>query len=154
MSTPSARPIIVRIRNWVGDVVLGLPALRLIESHGYAPQIVARGKWAPALLAGEGWPVHVQPARLADKLAQLRSLRAECRLDMHRPALAGQQRRRPLAARDDLRRVAVRLDQPQRRQAQHHVADPVADADNDRKGAWGAHSGVVLRMCRTSCVVE
>ena len=79
MSTPTARPIIVRIRNWVGDVVLGLPALRLIESHGYAPQIVARGKWAPALLAGEGWPVHVQPARLADKLAQLRSLRAECR---------------------------------------------------------------------------
>ncbi len=79
MSSPTARPIIVRIRNWVGDVVLGLPALRLIESHGYAPQIVARGKWAPALLAGEGWPVHVQPARLADKLAQLRSLREDCR---------------------------------------------------------------------------
>ena len=73
------RPLIVRIRNWVGDVVLGLPALRLIESQGYALHIVARGKWAPALLSGEGWPVLVQPARLVDKLAQLRDLRAQCR---------------------------------------------------------------------------
>ncbi len=79
MTTTAARPLIVRIRNWVGDVVLGLPALRLIESQGYSLQIVARGKWAPALLAGEGWPVHVQPASLADKLSQLRTLKADCR---------------------------------------------------------------------------
>ncbi|CAD5373652.1 conserved hypothetical protein [Rubrivivax sp. A210] len=75
----SARPLIVRIRNWVGDVVLGLPALRLLETHGYAPQIVARGKWAPALLAGYPWPVHVQPAKAAAKIAQLRELRRHCR---------------------------------------------------------------------------
>ena len=73
------RPLIVRLRNWVGDVVLGLPALRLLEQHGYSLHLVARGKWAPSLLAGEGWPVHVQPAKLSEKLAQLRRVRAGCK---------------------------------------------------------------------------
>lgn len=74
-----ARPLIVRIRNWVGDVVLGVPALRLVESHGFSLTIVARGKWAPALLSGYDWPVLVQPPTVAAKLAQLRGLRAQCR---------------------------------------------------------------------------
>ncbi len=77
--TEAPRPLIVRLRNWVGDVVLGLPALRLLEQHGYSLHLVARGKWAPALLAGEGWPVHVQPAKLTDKVAHLRRVRAECK---------------------------------------------------------------------------
>lgn len=71
------RPLIVRIRNWVGDVILGLPGLQLIESQGYQLHLVARGKWAPSLLAGYGWPVHVQPAGLRDRVAQLRQLREE-----------------------------------------------------------------------------
>jgi heptosyltransferase-2 len=74
------RHLIVRIRNWVGDVVLGLPALRLLEAQGYALHLVARGKWAPALLAGYDWPVSVQPAGLREKVAQLRELRRQCRL--------------------------------------------------------------------------
>jgi heptosyltransferase-2 len=78
----TTKPLIVRVRNWVGDVVLGLPALRLLEQHGYALHIVARGKWAPALLAGYPWPVHVQPKKLMDRVAQLRTIRDECeRLD-------------------------------------------------------------------------
>ncbi|MED5618591.1 glycosyltransferase family 9 protein [Ideonella sp. BN130291] len=72
------KPLIVRVRNWVGDVVLGLPALRLLEQHGYSLHIVARGKWAPALLAGYPWPVHVQPKGLMERAAQLRSIRDEC----------------------------------------------------------------------------
>ena len=72
------RPLVVRIRNWVGDVVLGLPALRLIESHGYDLHIVARGKWAPTLLAGYAWPVWVQPSGLRQKVQQLRDLRQHC----------------------------------------------------------------------------
>ena len=72
------RPLVVRIRNWVGDVVLGLPALRLLESHGHELHIVARGKWAPTLLAGYAWPVTVQPAGLRDKVAQLRELSRQC----------------------------------------------------------------------------
>jgi heptosyltransferase-2 len=74
----SPRPLIVRIRNWVGDVVLGIPGLRLIESQGYALHIVARGKWAPALLAGYPWPVHLQPAGLRNRARQYRALRAQC----------------------------------------------------------------------------
>ena len=77
--TSPPRPLIVRIRNWVGDVVLGVPALRLLESHGYSLHIVGRGKWVPALLGGYDWPVLVQPPRLVDKVAQLRALRVQCR---------------------------------------------------------------------------
>jgi heptosyltransferase-2 len=74
----STRPLVVRIRNWVGDVVLGLPGLELLQAQGYALHIVARGKWAPALLGGYGWPVHVQPRGLRQKVAQLRQIRREC----------------------------------------------------------------------------
>ena len=70
------RPLIVRLRNWVGDVVLSLPALHLLQAHGYQLQLTGKG-WAPALLAGEGWPVQVRPARLLDRAAQLRALRRE-----------------------------------------------------------------------------
>lgn len=78
VTSHAPRPLVVRIRNWVGDVVLGLPALRLLQDHGYALQIVARGGWAPTLLAGYGWPVHVQPGTMAAKLQQLRGLRRQC----------------------------------------------------------------------------
>lgn len=79
-TAPAARrPLIVRIRNWIGDVVLGIPALKLLEEHGYDLHVVARGKWAPALLAGHGWPVHVQPGKLADRVRQLKEVRATCR---------------------------------------------------------------------------
>ena len=77
-NTPAGRPLVVRIRNWVGDVVLGLPALQLLENHGYQLKLVARGKWAPSLLAGYGWPVAVQPAGWRSKVAQLRALLEQC----------------------------------------------------------------------------
>jgi heptosyltransferase-2 len=72
------RPLVVRIRNWVGDVVLGLPALQLLQAQGYQLHLVARGKWAPALLSGYDWPVHVQPGALREKVNQLRALRRQC----------------------------------------------------------------------------
>ncbi len=74
----AARPLVVRIRNWVGDVVLGLPALQLLQQQGYQLHIVARRKWAQPLLAGYPWPVLLQPASLADRVAQLRELRRHC----------------------------------------------------------------------------
>lgn len=75
----SVRPLIVRLRNWVGDVVLGIPALQLLQSHGYDLTLVGKG-WAPALMAGQGWPVHVRPAKLKDRVAQLRALRRQAEL--------------------------------------------------------------------------
>jgi heptosyltransferase-2 len=77
----TTRPLIVRLRNWVGDVILGVPALQLLQDQGYALQLVGSG-WAPALLKGQGWPVHVRPganAGLGDRVAQLRALRDAAR---------------------------------------------------------------------------
>lgn len=70
------RPLIVRLRNWVGDVILGVPSLQLLQAHGYQPVLVGKG-WAPALLAGEGWPVHKRADGLRACADQLRSLRRE-----------------------------------------------------------------------------
>lgn len=75
----TARPLVVRVRNWIGDVVLGLPALQLLHDSGFQLHIVARGGWAPDLLAAYGWPVLVQPKTLRDKVGQLRALRRACR---------------------------------------------------------------------------
>lgn len=71
-----ARPLVVRLRNFVGDTVLSIPALRLLESHGYQLQLLGKG-WARGLLEAEGWPVHVRPAGLHDRIGQLRAMRRE-----------------------------------------------------------------------------
>ncbi len=70
--------LIVRLRNFVGDTVLSVPALHLLQRHGYELELVGKS-WAQALLAGEGWPVSVRPKRLQDRVRQLRSLRAQAR---------------------------------------------------------------------------
>lgn len=68
------RPLIVRLRNFVGDTVLSIPALRLLESHGYRLELLGKG-WARGLLEAEGWTVHVRPGKLGERIAQLRALR-------------------------------------------------------------------------------
>ncbi len=78
IETVGPRPLIVRLRNFVGDAVLGVPALRLLERHGYQLHLVGKG-WAPELFANEGWPVHVRPKKLLARVQQLRALRAEAR---------------------------------------------------------------------------
>ncbi len=70
------RPLIVRLRNFVGDTVLSIPALRLLEQHGYRLELVGKG-WARGLLEAEGWRVHVRPQSLRDRVAQLRALRRQ-----------------------------------------------------------------------------
>lgn len=70
----TSRPLIVRLRNWVGDVILGVPALQLLQSHGHELHLVGKG-WAGPLLAGQGWAVHTRPNGLRACAAQLRELR-------------------------------------------------------------------------------
>ena len=70
------RPLIVRLRNWVGDVTLGLPTLQRLADAGYALQLLGKG-WARDLLAGHGWPVHTLAATGRGRIAQLRELRAQ-----------------------------------------------------------------------------
>ncbi len=69
-------PLIVRLRNWVGDVTLGLPMLQRLADEGYALQLVGKG-WARDLLAGHGWPVHTLPKTWRERVALLRRLRGE-----------------------------------------------------------------------------
>lgn len=73
-----SRPLIVRLRNWVGDVILGVPALKLLAAHDYQLQLVGKG-WAKPLLAGHDWPVHTRPGRWRERIAQLRGLRRAAR---------------------------------------------------------------------------
>jgi heptosyltransferase II len=70
------RRLIVRLRNWVGDVTLGLPMLQRLADRGFDLHLVGK-PWARDLLAGHGWPVHVLPKTLRERVAQLRQLRRE-----------------------------------------------------------------------------
>ncbi|WP_422017299.1 glycosyltransferase family 9 protein [Roseateles sp.] len=75
-----ARPLVVRLRNFVGDTVLSVPALRLLAHHGYRLELVGKG-WARGLLQAEGWAVHVRPADFRGRIAQLRQLRRQFRAE-------------------------------------------------------------------------
>jgi heptosyltransferase-2 len=70
------RPLIVRLRNWVGDVTLGVPTLQRLEAAGYSLRLVGKG-WARELLAGHGWPVQVLGKTRVERVRQLRALRAQ-----------------------------------------------------------------------------
>jgi heptosyltransferase II len=70
--------LIVRLRNWVGDVTLALPMLQRLHGAGFAPVLVGKG-WARDLLAGTGWPVHGLPRTLRERVALLRRLREDSR---------------------------------------------------------------------------
>lgn len=74
---PTAKPLIVRLRNWVGDVVLGVPALRALQDHGHRLHLIGR-PWAQELLKGEGWVVEPVASNWRDKVMQLRRLRRRC----------------------------------------------------------------------------
>ena len=76
-TTPAAAlqtPLIVRLRNWVGDVVLSVPTLQRLQAAGFELHLVGKG-WAGDLLAGFGWQSHKLPARHFERLGQLRHLR-------------------------------------------------------------------------------
>lgn len=70
------RPLIVRLRNWVGDVTLGVPLLQRLADEGYELHLVGKG-WARDLLAGHGWPVHALPPTWRERVALLRRLKQD-----------------------------------------------------------------------------
>ena len=70
----TSRPLIVRLRNWVGDVSLGLPTLQRLADAGYSLQLLGKG-WAADLLAGHGWPVHALAETRLGRVQQLRTRR-------------------------------------------------------------------------------
>lgn len=62
----------------VGDVVLGLPALQLLEQQGYDLHLYGKG-WIKPLLAGHGWHCTARANKLSERIQQLKALRAHCR---------------------------------------------------------------------------
>ncbi len=70
--------LVIRLRNWVGDVTLGVPTLRRLDAAGFTPWLVGR-RWAADLLRGEGWRVEPLPAGARDRVALLRRLAREAR---------------------------------------------------------------------------
>lgn len=75
MPSPS-RPLIVRLRNWVGDVTLGVPTLQRLAAAGYELRLLGKG-WARELLAGHGWPFELLPRTIPDRIRLLRRLRRQ-----------------------------------------------------------------------------
>jgi heptosyltransferase-2 len=67
-------PLVVRLRNYVGDVILGLPALDLLQLHGYTLHLVGK-PWVSELLAAYGWTVYPRAGPLLSRVRQLRALR-------------------------------------------------------------------------------
>ncbi len=82
MSLSVSQPLVVRLRNWVGDVTLSLPLLQRLSAAGYDLTLLGKG-WARDLLAGQGWPVHVLAPTASERVHQMRALRRA------RPAAAG-----------------------------------------------------------------
>ncbi len=71
-------PLIVRLRNYVGDVVLSIPALEKLQSSGYELFLVGK-PWASDLLAAYDWSVAIYPAHFRRRVALFRELRATLR---------------------------------------------------------------------------
>lgn len=61
----------------VGDVVLGLPALQLLQTHGYELHLYGKG-WSHALLGAHGWHITGRAGKLGERIEQLRALKQLC----------------------------------------------------------------------------
>ena len=71
------RPLIVRLCNWIGDVVLSLPTLQRLQDSGYDLRLYGK-VWAPTVLSGYAWPVTVRAKSLRERVQQLNTLRQRC----------------------------------------------------------------------------
>ncbi|MFT3858116.1 MAG: glycosyltransferase family 9 protein [Aquabacterium sp.] len=73
------RPITVRLCNWIGDVVMAIPAIDLLEQHGYQVHLYGKG-WARTLLSGHGWQFTKRSETgLGDRIKELKAIRLQGR---------------------------------------------------------------------------
>ena len=84
MPTPS-RPLIARIRNFIGDVVQLVPALERLQRAGYDLHLVGK-PWAMSLLAAYNWPVTRYPKGFSQRRAALKNVAKPLRA--HDPGFA------------------------------------------------------------------
>jgi heptosyltransferase-2 len=69
-------PLVVRLPNWVGNVVQAIATLQLLQQHGYQLHLVGK-TWTADLLAGYDWPIHRYPGSSSAAIAQLWRLRRQ-----------------------------------------------------------------------------
>jgi heptosyltransferase II len=62
------------LRNFIGDVVLMIPALERLEAAGYELHCVGKG-WAKSLLEGHGWSITSYPKPFRERVATLKSIK-------------------------------------------------------------------------------
>lgn len=67
--------VAVRLCNWIGDVIMCLPALELLQSRGYHVHLYGKG-WVRDLLFAYPWPVTVRQGKLTQRKAQIRAMGA------------------------------------------------------------------------------
>lgn len=84
MDNQASGPLVIRLCNWVGEVVLSVPTLRRLVDSGYDLHLYGKS-WSPALLEGMGLPVLVRPSGLKAATQALRALRTD--LGLRPPAL-------------------------------------------------------------------
>ena len=72
------RPLVVRIRNFIGDVVLSVPALERLQAAGYELHLAGK-PWARSLLEAYGWPVTAYPKSFSARRETLRGLASPLR---------------------------------------------------------------------------
>ena len=70
------KPLVVRLRNWVGDVVLSTAVLRRLEQAGYTLHLIGK-PWSLDLLEGFGWSMEKLGATPRERIAQLARWRAD-----------------------------------------------------------------------------
>ena len=81
LSRPNDRgPLIVRLCNWVGEVVLAVPTLQRLTAAGFELHLVGKS-WARDLLLGEGWSVVARPHGSWQAANQLRRLQQSLKRD-------------------------------------------------------------------------
>jgi heptosyltransferase-2 len=68
--------VLVRLPSWLGDTVMAVPALRLLRAAVPGAELWGVGRWAPAVLGGQGLLDHVaEPgARWPARLRRARAL--------------------------------------------------------------------------------
>ena len=75
----SPRPLVCRIRNFIGDVVLLIPALERLQHAGYELHLVGK-PWATSLLEAYGWPITRYPKTFSERRVSLQQVAAPLRL--------------------------------------------------------------------------
>ena len=74
--------LIIRLRNWVGDVLLMIPTLLRLQEAGHELHLIGKG-FAPTLLRGMGWAPLRLEATTRGRIRQLRDLRQSLRRRGH-----------------------------------------------------------------------